>query len=412
MQEKRDILFLCQFYYPEYISSATLPHDTAKALSRAGFKVDVICGYPKEYSDSKKVPIKENYKGINIKRLKYIQMKRSSVIGRLINYFSFTFSVLLNFREMKKYKSLIVYSNPPILPFIAALANKIYRTKIVFISYDIYPEIGIETNSIRDNGLIAKVMRRINKTFYKRVNTVVALSSEMKRYLLENRALIQSNQVFVIPNWMKDNLIENVKDSYNNKLFTQINPKEKLIVSYFGNMGIAQDMDTLINAATQLKKDTEVIFLFAGHGNKVSYLKKIAEKESLTNVFFYDYLHGEDFQDALNISDVFIVSLEDKLAGLAVPSKTYSYMMAGKPIIAIMNEETDIYQELINKEAGYGIRVGDTSKLVAAINSLKDDDHKKRLMGRNARKLFEDKYTMKRSTKKYVDLMNNVMEEK
>ena len=67
---KKDILFLCQFFYPEYISSAVLPFDTAKALHQAGFSVEVLCGYPREYSDSKNVPQTETAEGIFIRRLK------------------------------------------------------------------------------------------------------------------------------------------------------------------------------------------------------------------------------------------------------------------------------------------------------------------------------------------------------
>ena len=97
MQLKKDVLFLCQFFYPEYISSATLPFDTAKALVEAGFSVGVMCGYPKEYCiGNNEVLFEEDHKGIKIKRLKYLQVARNNIAGRLINYFSFTFSVSLS----------------------------------------------------------------------------------------------------------------------------------------------------------------------------------------------------------------------------------------------------------------------------------------------------------------------------
>ena len=92
---KKDILFLCQFFYPEYISSAVLPFDTAKALHQAGFSVEVLCGYPREYSDRENVPQTETVEGIFIRRLKYLQLDRSGFLGRILNYFSFTFMVLL-----------------------------------------------------------------------------------------------------------------------------------------------------------------------------------------------------------------------------------------------------------------------------------------------------------------------------
>ena len=89
MKNKKDILFLCQFFYPEYVSSANLPYDTAEYLKTCGLEVGCLCGYPKEYSREKHVKIKEVYKGIFIKRLKYLQLSRRHFLGRLINYFSF-----------------------------------------------------------------------------------------------------------------------------------------------------------------------------------------------------------------------------------------------------------------------------------------------------------------------------------
>lgn len=410
MKQKKDILFLCQFFYPEYISSATLPYDTAEALTKAGFSVGVICGYPKEYNNSGEVPSKEIHEGIEIKRLKYLQLKRSNFIGRLINYFSFTFSVALSLWYIRCYKSVIVYSNPPVLPLIAAWASKLFGSKMVFVSYDVYPEIAHITKSISEDGAISKMMKFINKKVFKYVKNVVALSGEMKSYLLKHRPLLKDHQVYVISNWYEDKKIDNITTSYQNELFRDIKPKENLIVSYFGNMGICQDLETILNAIRELKNDINVKFIFAGHGSKMEILKNTVMKENLKNTTIYNFLHGQDFQDALNISDCFLVSLAEGLTGLAVPSKTYSYMMAGKPIIAIMGKDSDIANDLIANESGYAIESGEVSKLVNAINELKCNKFKRDLMGKNCRELFLEKYTKEKCTQQYVDMMKKILE--
>lgn len=410
MKNKKDILFLCQFFYPEYVSSATLPYDTAVALSKAGFSVGVMCGYPKEYCNLEKVPLKEIHEGIEIRRLKYIQLKRSRFLSRIINYFSFTLSVALRFRYLKGYKSIIVYSNPPVLPYIAALANKFYGTKMVFVSYDVYPEIAYVTNSISERSIINYIMKFINKIVFKYVNKVVAISNEMKDYLLEHRLLLKEHRVEVIPNWYEEKEITDMPKSYENKLFEDIKPKENFIVSYFGNMGICQDLETILGAIRELKNDDSIKFIFAGHGNKMGILKSKIKEENLKNVTVFDFLHGEDFQYALNISDCFLVSLINGLTGLAVPSKTYSYMMAGKPIIAIMGRNTDISRDLIENNAGYVIEVGQVSELINVINDLKDNSEKRYKMGENCRKIFLNKYTKDKCTKMYVDMMKELLE--
>ena len=140
-------------------------------------------------------------------------------------------------------------------------------------------------------------------------------------------------------------------------------------------------------------------------------LKNIVKKENLNNVSIFDFLHGQDFQDALNISDCFIVSLADGLTGLAVPSKTYSYMMASKPVIAIIGEESDIARDLTDNNAGYAMQVGESSKLVSAIKELCDDKDKREYMGENCRNVFLEKYTKEHCTQQYVNMMQRILED-
>ena len=363
MKEKKDVLFLCQFFYPEYVSSATLPFDTAVALSKAGFSVGALCGYPKEYNLVGKVPLKETHENVEIKRLKYVQLQRNNILGRLINYFSFTFSVVLCLGELKKYKSVVVYSNPPILPIVPALTNKLFKTKVIFVCYDVYPEMAHITKSIFEGGIISRIMSLANNIIFKCVTKVVALSNEMKAYLLEQRPALSDEQIEVIPNWYQDKDNSENSNPISERL-RSTKSEGSLVVSYFGNMGICQDIDTIIGAIRQFKNDARVKFLFAGHGNKMETLKEIVENESLKNVIIFDFLHGQDFNDALNISDCFLVSLAKGLTGLCVPSKTYSYMMAGKPVIAIMNGNSDIMRDLINYKAGFVINIGDINGLV------------------------------------------------
>ena len=172
MKKKKDILFLCQFFYPEYISSAQLPYDTVLALKKAGFSVGALCDYPHEYSDGGDIPARETVNGIEIHRLKYIQTGRAGFLGRIINYFSFTLMVLLNIFEIARYRAVVVYSNPPILPWIASWAKVLFGTKLIFVSYDLYPEVATVTNTLREGNIICRLMNHINKCVYNRADHV------------------------------------------------------------------------------------------------------------------------------------------------------------------------------------------------------------------------------------------------
>ena len=403
MKQKKDILFLCQFFYPEYVSSATLPYDTATALKNAGYSVDALCGYPKEYADKKDVPLKENVDGIHIHRLKYLQLGRKGFLSRLVNYFSFTFMVFLHLAKMARYKAVVVYSNPPILPWIASWAKVLFGTKLIFVSYDLYPEVATRTGSLSEGNIICRLMDHINRCVYRRADAVVALSNEMREQICSTRP-VEPQRVHVIPNWYADKGA--LKPDKTNNCFAEL-VRGRFVVSYFGNMGTAQDMETIRDAIVQLKEDPNVFFLFAGHGNKLDALKQDVTEAGVENIAIFDFLHGQDFQDALQISDCALVCLAKGITGLAVPSKTYSYMMQGIPLLAIM-DECDIVRD-IESGAGAWVRNGESKKLAGTIKALQKDPDAVMAMRRKCREQYLEKYTTEICTRKYVLLFQKLL---
>ena len=407
MKKKKDILFLCQFFYPEFVSSATLPYDTAKTLKENGFTVGALCGYPKEYADINHVPLKEIVDGISIKRLKYLQLKRSNFLGRLVNYFSFTLVVLLNFAHFRKYRAVVVYSNPPVLPWVAQLAKRIFGCKLIFVAYDLYPEIALRTNAISDGGMICKVMRHINRRVFAKADMVVALSNEMQEFICQNRA-IDRQKVVVIPNWYKDSCSN--MSGERKGLFSEFDGK--IVLSYLGNMGTCQDVQTLIDAAKLLKDDTQVRFLFAGHGNKVEHIKQEIENNNLQNVRVCGFLKGQDYLDALEASSLAVVSVENQLTGLCSPSKAYAYMMAGIPILAIMGGDAELAQDVIHCRGGFVATNGDLNAILSAVQFIRENREEYKNMKVNIRQLFLKKYETQICTTQYVEHIGKLLGEK
>ena len=129
--------------------------------------------------------------------------------------------------------------------------------------------------------------------------------------------------------------------------------------------------------------------------------------EGLQNIAVLDFLHGDAFRDALAISDCALVTLEKGATGLCVPSKTYSYMMQGIPIVAIM-DECDIVRDL---EAGAGCHVGngESAKLTELLKAMAREPEKLREMGRKCRECYVEKYTAAVGTGKYVTLFRSLL---
>lgn len=401
-KEKKDCLFLCQFFYPEYVSSATLPYDTALKLAENGYKTGALCGFPKEYNLEKEILLKEAHKGIEIKRLKYLHVKRSGFIGRLMNYMSFFLNVFLHIPYMGQYKMIFVYSNPPVLPLAALMAKKIYGNQVIYVSYDLYPEIGIKTNKIKQNSLVCKFLQYINRRIKEDADEIVVLSQDMKEYFVTTRE-IEKKRIRVIPNWYDGKIIEQENQS-SNPLFNAI-PQDAFVISYLGNLGVCQEMNTILNAIRLLKDEKHIHFLFAGHGNKMLELKSIVEAEKLLQVKMLGFLQEKDYLDALAISDVCTVTLVRGMKGLCCPSKVYGYMMAEKPIIAVIDEEMELAQDIIREKCGYVIRQEDSFSLKNAIVELYNCSALKSDMQKNSRRLFDEKYEKEVCLEKYIKLI-------
>lgn len=405
MRKKKDVLFLTQFFYPEYVTVASLAWQTAQALRDAGFGVDALCGYPKEYSDRGGAAADETRDGINIRRLKYIQTGRAGFVGRIVNFLSFTAAVFLHLRRLRDYRCVIVYPNPPILLSAAVRAAKKYGCKVIFAAFDIYPEIAVATGSISAGGRIEKLMNSINEGFAQSDGRVLAISEHIKKHFTERRK-IDASRVDVIPVWYEDR-----PKIGNSGLVKRQNgfPEDGFLVTYLGNMGTCQDMDVIMEAARLLRGRGDIGFVLAGHGNKLEQLKTAVKTEKLENVRVMDYLHGEDYERMLFACDCCLVSLVGGLSGLCEPSKTYAGMMAAKPIITVM-DPTDISEDIERENAGFAVKCGDAQALAAAITRLADNRAEAEKMGENARKLFLSKYEKNLCLDKYVALVKKTLE--
>lgn len=407
--KKNDVLVLCQFFYPEYVSSATLPLDMAEDFVKSGITVNVLCGYPKEYlyEHNKMMPILEKYNGINIKRVKYIQLNRKRSFSRIVNQLSFVISILLRLAYIIKHKCIIVYSDPPILPVITAIVNSIFKVKFIFVAYDIFPDIAIAMNKTKKNSIITKVMNLINNAVYSSASKVIALSEEMKDYILKYKLPSESSSVEVIPNWYDKNKLKYgvITDSE----LKLLKDNGKFIILYSGNMGVCQDMETITNVVLQLKDNKDICFVFTGHGNKSGNIKDVIKQNNLKNVTFYNFLLGDDYSNVLQIADCHIVSLEKGIEGLCVPSKTYSYLAAGRTLLAIMSQNTDIARMLKEYCAGFTFDQGDIngfSKTILYLNNNRDENNK---IGENARNAFLNLYERQICTKKYTKLVTQIL---
>ena len=403
--KKKDILFLCQYFYPDQNSSATIPFDTAVALQKAGFTVGALVGYPGEYSQANGIPERETVEGVEIRRLHYSQRSRVGKLGRLWNFFSFTANALAHLHVLRGYRSVIVYSNPPILPLVSMLAKQLFGTKLVFVSFDVYPEIAQVTGAVSGQGIISRLMKWINRRLYQHADAVVSLTDEMRDYLLQNRPELTPDRIMTISNWAHETTTPVSEAAYRRFGFES----GQFIVSYFGNLGTCQDVEALMRAAEQLRDHSHIRFLIAGHGNKLPLVRERIARFGLDHVVVPGFLEGDAFRDAVAVSSCCVVSLEKGLNGLCAPSKYYSYLQGGSAILAVVEPDNYIATELRKEQIGFSSAPGDGTALAENILALELDRDRCKIMGKRAAELYQRAYSAEKGQQKYVSLFRETL---
>jgi hypothetical protein len=143
---------------------------------------------------------------------------------------------------------------------------------------------------------------------------------------------IPQSQITVIHNWADGQAIQPLA-AENNPLRTEWQLQDKFVVGYSGNLGRAHEFTTILEAATQLIEDPQIVFLFIGSGPQKLWLEAEVNKRHLTNVLFKPYQPRECLGDSLTVPDVHLISLRPSLEGLMVPSKFYGIAAAGRPVL-------------------------------------------------------------------------------
>lgn len=391
------ITILCQYFYPENVTAASLPYEMAQELVKKGFNVKVITGMPQEYHKGPAAK-KETISGIQIERIKYIYRDRRYIIGRFINNFSFFVSIFNNHRKLKDADVVITYSSPPINPIVPAFYSKKYGFKLIYVVYDVYPDMAYKFGYLKTKGCIGKAFKAANKYVYERCDKIIVLSDEMKKYYEDNIGYI--DKVTVIPNWYVD-------DEY-----LPYNPKDDgLKVLYGGNVGIVQDVDTMFGGIASLRDYKKAKFYFAAHGSKLDTFTGELKEQGINSVVKLGYLQKDKYDIFLNSVDIAIISLDQRMVGLASPSKFYSYLAKGKPVIFIGSRQMDVAKEIIKYDIGYVVDNGNFDGLKSIIVDLLKDKSCLAGMSQRARKLFLEKYTLEKCIKQYINVIKEVGKE-
>lgn len=379
------ILVISQHYWPESFPST----DLCEGLAARGHQVTVITDVPNypmgyifpEYKKGKNRRQERN--GVTILR-SFTVGRRSGTLFRLLNYYSFSLSSTRLARKLKEeFDVVLAIQSSPIMMVKAGLAYaKKHKKKCLFYTMDLWPA-SLAAGGVGEGSPIYKYFGSVSKKLYRRADRIL-ITSTMFRPYLQQQFGISDDVIGYLP-------------QYAAAQFDQMPAapeKDTVDLMFAGNVGAAQSLHTVLEAAEQLKDISNLRWHIVGDGSELDNLKATAAEKSLTNVIFHGRKPPEQMPEYYAMADAMLVTLtQDPFIGMTLPAKVQSYMAAGKPILAAANGE--IPQVLAKAGCGFCAPAEDSTALAAAVEQFLACPDKTAL-GQKAKAYYEANFTRNR----------------
>lgn len=359
------ILILTQYFYPENFKV----NDLVEQLIARGHEVTVLTGKPnypqgryfQGYNFFK--PFTDYYKTAKVFRCPLVSRGQSK-FQLLVNYLSFAFfaSVWILFIPKKRFDRIFIYEVSPITVAIPALVLKFFR-KIhctLWIT-DLWPESLSATGVVKNRNILSLVSQLV-KFIYRKTDLVLMSSKAFKQSMLSHDAHEQKMKYF--PQWAEN-------------FYQPINPIDvkvqklpgKFKIIFAGNLGVAQGLEVIVEAAKLLKDIDDLEWIFIGDGRDKKRIEKMAKDYHLTKLTFLAQKPAEDMPQYFAQADLLLMTLRDEpIFSLTIPGKLQTYMACAKPIgAAISGEGARIIQEA---SCGFAVSAGNHHELAAEIKKF------------------------------------------
>lgn len=381
---RKHLVFVNQHYYPDHAATALALTDLAEWLRNHGYQVSVVCSQH-AYDGSEEFPNYENVNGVDIHRVRNSTFGRSSHAGRFIDYLTFFMLAFMRLLRMK-FDVLITLTTPPLLGVLHSLLKPLKECKSVNWFMDLHPEAELAHNMLDPQSTVTRLLRLFHRSFTANLDLAVVLSSGMRTKLIKQEP--RANPV-IHRIWTDEREVYPMdKQEAKHAMIPDLT--DKFIVHYSGNMGIAHDFITMLDAARALRDDDRFHFIFSGGGPQKGIITSYLTRHKLNNVSLMPYVKRSELAQSMAKADLHWVSLRPSFEGVAFPSKTYGYMASGRPVVFIGSLDSDTGYDIEAAQCGRSFKMGDTPGVVNYIQKLADNNDTLDQLGENGYQFFRD----------------------
>lgn len=376
------ILVVSQHYWPEAFPST----DICEGLAALGHTVHVITDVPNypmgyifpEYKGGKRR--REERNGVKIFRT-FTVGRRKSTLFRLLNYYSFAASsTVFSWGLAKDYDVVLAIQTSPIMMVNAALSYaKRAKKKCLFYTMDLWPA-SLAAGGVGEGSPIYKLFTWVSDRLYRKADRILVTSQMFGPYLQEQFGIDEA-RIGHLPQYAAAQFDR----------LPEVSQKETVDLMFAGNVGAAQSLDTVLQAAALLKDVPELRWHIVGDGSELENLKALRARLALDNIIFHGRKPPEQMPEYYAMADAMLVTLtSDPFIGMTLPNKVQSYMAAGKPILAAANGE--IPKVLSAAECGFCAPAEDSEAFAQAVRQFLAHPNRA-VLGKNARDYYDKHFT-------------------
>ena len=400
-----DLKIINQFFPPDYAATGQLIEELAHHLKDFG-RVDVFTSQPSYAFDRDDSLRTELHDSLSIRRSQSARFWPQRIRGKAVaGAIFFVRAAVHLLRHAKRRELVLLTTAPPFLPLLGYLLSRVCKIRYVCLLYDLYPDIAVELDVIKRQHWIARLWDYFNCLTWERAAAIIVLSETMKDRILAKQPGID-DKIVVIPSWVDPEQIV-PRRKQDNWFAREHGLVEPFTVMYSGNMGRCHDMDTLLDAIILLRH-TPIRFVFIGSGEKRKYFQQCVKEMGLTNCLFLPYQPRENLPFSLTACDVSIVSISAGMEGLVAPSKLYSALASGRPIVSICPENSYLDEVFAQANCGTTIRNGDSKGLAEYLDRLSQNPQLTENLGQSGREYCSKNYTAEKIARDYLSLFQSL----
>jgi len=354
------ILFLNQTFYPDVAATAQHLSDLAVTLSERGHDVTVVCGDRPYDNPGERYPRREEWRGVDIRRIPSCSFGKSTRLRRAAGFASFFIRCVIELATLPRYDLVVAMTSPPLISWLGALYAFFRADRFAFWVMDLNPDEALAAGWLRPNSWMTMVLSAMLRHSLHRADSVVVLDRFMAEKI-EAKG-IQPHKISVIPPWSHDHIVR--YDLEGREGFRKDNGLDgKYVVMYSGNHSPCHPLTTLLEAARRLAGRQDIAFCFVGGGSEFNKVRRFAAEHKLKNIVTLPYQPLERLPASLSSADLHAVVMGDPFVGLVHPCKVYNIRTLGIPYLYIGPAESHV-SDLVPK---FVARHGDVDTVVAHV---------------------------------------------